>query len=113
MGALAAIQPTRAGAVSTAGAAVASSDTISAAILGDRGAFLEVINGGASPDVVAITDSTTTITQAAATPGGGSVTNATSRIFFIHPRQVDANGVVTVTHTFITTVTYKLYPLSY
>jgi hypothetical protein len=41
-----------------------------------------------------------------------SVTNATSKIFFIHPQQADpSTGLVTITHSVTSTVTYKLYPL--
>jgi hypothetical protein len=111
MAALSATTPTRAGAT-TSGAAVAASDTITRTILGTRGAFLEIINGNASSDTVAISDASTTNTGAAATAGGSSVTNATSKVFFIHPQQADGStGLVTVTHSVTTTVTYKLYPL--
>jgi hypothetical protein len=111
MAALSATTPTRAGTV-TSGAAVAASDTIARTLLGARGAYLEVINGNASPDTVAISDTSVSNTGAAATAGGGSVTNATSKIFFIHPQQADpSTGNVTVTHSVTSTVTYKLYPL--
>jgi hypothetical protein len=111
MAALSATTPARAGTV-TSGAAVASSDTITRTILGARGAFLEIINGNASSDTVAISDGSTTNTGAAAAAGGGSVTNATSKVFFIHPQQADSStGLVTVTHSVTSTVTYKLYPL--
>lgn len=111
MGALAATTPTRTGTAS-AGAAVAASDTIAAALLGTRGALLEVLNGNASPDSMTISDAGTT---PAGTPGGTyavSVTNATNKVFFIDPRQADpVSGNVTVTHSVTSTVTYKLYPL--
>jgi hypothetical protein len=111
MGALAAITPTRGGAVS-AGAAVAASDTINASIIGPRGALLEVINGNASPDTVAISDASVTPTGAAAAPVSQAVTNGTARIFKIMPGMADpVTGNVTVTHTVTATVTYKLYPL--
>lgn len=111
MAALTAITPTHNGATS-AGAAVAASDTITGAQLGSRGALLEILNGNASPDSMTISD-------AGSTPGGtapatyaGSVTNATNKIFYIHPSQADSTtGLVTVTHSVTTTVTYKLYPL--
>jgi hypothetical protein len=97
MGALSATTPTRTGTV-TSGAAVAASDTIASTLLGTNGCFLEII--------------TTTSTGAAATAGGGSVTNATSKIFKIFPQQADTStGNVTVTHSVTSTVTYKLYPL--
>lgn len=111
MGALVATTPTRTGVVS-AGAAVAASDTISRTILGVRGAYLEIINGNASPDSMTISDATVTETGAAAAANAPSVTNATSKAFFISPKQADpATGLVTITHSVTTTVTYKLYPL--
>jgi hypothetical protein len=113
MGALAATVPARTGTV-TSGAAVAASDTISQTILGTNGAYLEIINGNASTDNVTISDAGST---PAGTPisGGtysGSVTNATSKIFYLNPRQADpSTGLVTITHSVTATVTYKLYPL--
>ncbi len=111
MAALAAITPANTGTLST-GSAVAASDTISLAVMGQAGCHLEIINGNASPDSMTISD-------AGSSPAGnvvgtiaGSVTNATSKVFFI-PRTAAAvaTGLVTVTHSFITTVTYKLYPV--
>lgn len=111
MAALSATTPSRTGTV-TSGAAVASTDTIAASLLGTNGAFLEIINGNAASDTVAISDASTTSTGATAQAGGGSVTNATSKIFKIFPQQADpSTGLVTVTHSVTTTVTYKLYPL--
>lgn len=111
MGALSATTPTRTGAV-TSGAAVSASDTIAASLLGTNGAFLEIINGNASSDTVAISDASTTSTGAPATAGGGSVTNGTSKVFKIYPQQADTStGNVTVTHSVTSSVTYKLYPL--
>lgn len=113
MAALTAITPTNAGTVN-AGAAVAATDTISLAVLGPHGAYLEIINGNASPDVMTISD-------AGATPAGNalaggtiaaSVTNGTSKIFYIRREQVNqATGLVTVTHNPTATITYKLYPV--
>ena len=111
MSALVATVPTRAGATS-AGAAVAASDTITAAQLGAKGALLEIINGNASPNSVTISDSGST--PAGYSPGSyaATVTNATAKVFKIDPRQVDpATGLVTVTNSVTATVTYKLYPL--
>lgn len=111
MAALTAIVPTSAGVAST-GAAVSASDTISNSFTGTRGAFLEIINGGASPDTVAISDSGATDAGGSSAGSGGSVTNGTSKIFYISPYAFNpSSGNVTVTHTFTTTVTYKLYPL--
>lgn len=111
MAALSAIQPSRTGAVS-AGAAVAASDTIAAALLGINGCFLEIINGNASPDSMTISDASVTATGATATSNAPSVTNATSKAFLISPKQADpTTGLVTITHSVTSTVTYKLYPL--
>ena len=113
MAALTATTPTNTG-TATTGAAVAVSDTIVRSVMGPKGAYLEIVNGGASVDNVTLSDS-------GATPAGnqltnnrisGSGTNGTSKIFFIRQEQVDpATNLVTVTHDFITTVTYKLYPV--
>lgn len=111
MAALTATTPSRTGVV-TSGAAVAASDTIATTVLGSRGVFLEIINGNASPDAMTISDATVTPTGAAAASNAPSVTNATSKIFKIVPQQADpVSGLVTITHSVTTTVTYKLYPL--
>jgi hypothetical protein len=111
--ALTAFTPATTG-VANAGAAVAASDTIDQATLGANGVYLEVINGNASPDTVTISDY-------GSTPAGNtltsnqisvSVTNATSKIFLIRPSQVNpATGLVTITHSVTSTVTYKMYSL--
>lgn len=111
MAALSATTPSRTGVV-TSGAAVASTDTIATSVLGARGVFLEIINGNASPDTMSISDATVTPTGAAAAANAPSVTNATSKIFKILPSQADlTTGLVTITHSVTSTVTYKLYPL--
>jgi hypothetical protein len=112
MGALALTTPTRAGVVNTSGSAVASTDTISRTVLGNRGVYLEIINGNASPDSVTISDASTTPSGAAAASLAPSVTNATSKIFKIVPAMADqTTGLVTITHSVTSTVTYKMYPL--
>lgn len=113
MAALTAITPTNTGAVS-AGAAVASSDTVSTFTMGRRGALLEIINGNASPDNVTISD--VGLTPSGNPLSGGTisstVTNGTSRIFRLRPEQAESNfGVITITHSVTATVTYKLYPI--
>lgn len=111
MGVLNLTAPARDGVV-TAGAAVASTDTIPRSKLGTRGVILEIINGNASPDTVTISDASTTRTGAAAAPVSKSVANGTSQVFKILPAQADPlTGDVTVTHTVTSTVTYKMYPL--
>src|SRR5690349_12992480 len=110
MGALASTVPSTAGTTWT-GAAVSASDTIASTLLGDRGAYLVVVNGGASPDTVAISDSGLTPAGNAGTSTGGSVTNGTTKVFFISPRAFNpTTGNVTVTHSFTTSVTYILLP---
>lgn len=111
MAALTATTPNRAGVV-TAGAAVAASDTVPRAVIGSNGAYLEIINGNASPDAMTISDASVTPSGAAAAANAPSVTNATSKIFKITKEMGDpVTGDVTVTHSVTTTVTYKLYPL--
>lgn len=111
MSALAATTPTRGGVVVT-GSAVASTDTIAVSLLGAKGAFLKIINGNASSDSMTISDSSVTPTGAAATAIAPSVVNATSKVFLITARQADpATGLVTITHSVTSTVTYELYPL--
>lgn len=113
MAALTAITPVVAG-VASAGAAVAASDTVAQSILGQRGAYLEIINGNASSDTVTIKDF-------GATPAGNSltsnqytvsVTNGTSKVIWLKPSMVDpSTGLITITHSVTATVTYKLYPV--
>jgi hypothetical protein len=111
MAALTATRPTAVGAT-YAGAAVSASDTINTTDLGALGAFLVVINGGGSSDTVAITDSGTTPAGTAGTSTGGAVANATSKVFYIHPKQASpSTGLVTITHSFTTSVTYVLLPI--
>lgn len=112
MGALALTAPSRTGAV-VAGAAVAASDTISRTVLGTKGCLLIVINGNASPDTVTVSDAETTVQGGAAAASiSTAVANATSRVFKILPRQADpTTGLVTITHSVTTTVTYQLLPL--
>lgn len=113
MAALTATTPTLTG-VASAGAAVAASDTIAQSILGARGAYLEILNGNASTDNMTITDYGTT-RAGSSLPSNTfsvSVTNATNKIFWLKPEMVDpATGLITVTHSVTTTVTYKLYPV--
>lgn len=113
MAALSAIVPTNTGATS-AGAAVASSDTIDQSIMGTLGCHLEILNGNASTDNMTISDHGTTDAGNALTSNqiSVSVTNATNKTFFIRRAQVNpATGLVTITHSVTATVTYKLWPV--
>jgi len=110
MSALVATVPTRAG-VATPGANVAATDTIAAALLGSRGCLLEILNGNAATDTMSISDASVTPSGATAAPLAPTLATATNKVFKIRPEQADSAGVVTITHSVQTTVTYKLYPL--
>lgn len=111
MAALTATTPTRGGAA-TPGAAVASSDTIAASVLGANGAILEILNGNAATDTMSISDASLTPTGAAAAANAPTLATLTNKVFLISPRQADSvTGLVTITHSVTSTVTYKLYPL--
>jgi hypothetical protein len=111
MAALTAITPTYAGAVAAPGN-VAASDTISVSVMGPYGCILEIINGNASPDSMTISDASTTVTGASAASNAPSVTNATSKVFLIKRDQaVLSTGLVTITHSVTSSVTYKLFPV--
>ncbi len=108
MALLTAITPTVAG-VAWSPAAVSASDTIAAADLGAKGAYLVVINGGASPDTVTVVDPGLTPAGSAATNPTNSVANATTEVMFIPPTVVNlATGLATVQHSFTTSVTCVL-----
>lgn len=113
MGALTITSPTSAG-VAWSGAAVSASDTINMnAIPGGaaRGAWLIITNGGGSPDTVTVVDNSRTPAGNAATNLTNSVTNGTSEVMFIPASAADpTTGLVTVTHSFTTTVTYFVLP---
>lgn len=111
MALLTATRPTATG-VAWAPAAVSASDTISATDLGSLGAYLVIINGGGSSDTVTVSDSGLTPAGNAATAGTNAVANATSEVMYISPRAVNpSTSVVTVTHSFTTSVTCVLLPL--
>jgi len=111
MALLTATRPTAAG-VAWSPAAVSASDTIAAADLGTAGAYLVIINAGGSSDTVTVSDASLSPAGNAATPGTNAVANAASEVMYISPRAVNlTTGVVTVTHSFTTTVTYVLLPI--
>jgi hypothetical protein len=111
MALLTATQPTAAG-VAWTPAPVSASDTISAANLGTRGAYLVVINGGGSPDTVTVVDASLTPSGNAATNLTNSVTNGTTEVMFIPPSTLNTSTLVTtVTHSFTTSVTCVLLPI--
>lgn len=110
MATLTATVPTRAG-VASPGAGVAASDVVPASALGINGALLEILNGNAGVDNMTISDASTTPSGAAAAANAPTVAAGTNKVFKLSPKQADANGNITVTHSVTTTVTYKLYPL--
>lgn len=112
MAALAAITPSNTGTAST-GAAVAASDTVAQSIMGPHGAYLEIINGGGSTDNITISDAGSTPAGNALSGGtiAGSVANGASKVFDLkHAQVTPSTYLITITHSFTTSVTYKLYP---
>lgn len=98
-----------AAATTVAGAAVTTSDTVSASDIGTNGALLNVINGAGAPINVTLTDPNTTAVGNAGTAVAQAVANATDRWFRLSPGHVNpATGVATVTFSSATTITYKL-----
>lgn len=90
--------------------AVSASDTFTPG----NDVFLQVTNGGGSPDTVAIVSPGTSRGLAIA-DAGGSVTNGTTKVFGPFPADLFADpstGVTTVTHTFTTSVTCAVWKLS-
>jgi hypothetical protein len=112
MVALAATNPTNAG-VASPGAAVGSTDTIAQAVMGRNGVHLEILNGNAATDNMTISDAGSTPSGNALAGGSyaASVTNGTNKMFDIKRDQANpSTGLVTITHSVTTTVTYKLVP---
>lgn len=111
MALLTATRPTAAG-VAWSPAAVSASDTISAADLGQLGAYLVIINAGVGADSVTVSDAGATPAGNAATTVANSVANGASEVMYISPRAVNpATGVVTVAHTQPTGVNCVLLPI--
>lgn len=111
MAALTVITPTNGGVLSS-GIPVAASDTIDQGLMGPNGVIFEVINAGGSPDNITISDAGSTPAGNALAGGtiANTVTNGTSEVHYIKKSQVNPNtGLVTITHSFTTTVTCKLY----
>lgn len=111
MAALVATTPTKDG-VTVAGAAIAASDTVSASILGTRGALLELTNGSGSTNNVTISDDSDTSTGADATDVATTIANGASKVFKLLPAMANpSTRVITITNSQTATSTYKLYPL--
>lgn len=113
MAALTTTLPTNAGTLVTP-VAVAATDTIDRAVMGPKGAYLKINNGNAGTDNVTISDHGTTDAGNALPSNqlSASLTTGQNKIFFIRPEQVNpATGLVTITHSVQTSVTYELYPV--
>lgn len=107
MALLTAITPVAAG-TAWAPAAVSASDTIAAADLGQKGAYLVVINGGGSSDTVTVADPGFSPSGNAGTALTNAVANGTTEIMYIPPAWNLSTLVATITHSFITSVTCVL-----
>ena len=111
MAALTAITPTVTGVTST-GTAVSASDTIDQGTLGSQGCYIEVINAGGSSDTVTISDFGTTAAGNSLTSNQYTVAvaNGSSKIIWLQQSQVNpATGLITIAHSFTTSVTCKVY----
>lgn len=98
------------GGVQSAPAAVATTDTIAEAQFGSTGVILRVINGAGSPMTLTISDPNLTAVGNAGTATAVSITNATSKNFFIPRASINqSTGLVTLTYSSATSVTYELY----
>jgi hypothetical protein len=89
--------------------AVSASDTITEAQCGANGVLARVINGGGSPDTVTITDPNTTVLSSAATNPTYSVPAGASRMIPVPRSALNASGVITIAHSFTTSVTIEAY----
>lgn len=86
-------------------AAVSASDTVA---VDPSGLIYEVINGGASPDTVTIVDPGATPAGNPGTATGTSVAAGTRREWVLYPSYQNSSGIITITHSNTTTVTYNL-----
>jgi hypothetical protein len=101
-----------AGGLLAAPAAMATSNTIAQADIGQAGALLRVINGAVGSINVTISDPNTTALGNAGTTVPVAVANGTAKTFRISPSAVNqATGVATVAISDATTITYELQRL--
>lgn len=106
-----AVTPTKAGVLVSA-TAVSASDTIASSYVGERGCYVRVINGGGSSDTVTVLDPSLTPAGNPAAPTTVAVANATTKMIYISKNNVDpATGLVTITHSFTTSVTIEIFTL--
>lgn len=92
-------------------AAVSSSDTISAADIGSRGAALRVITAGTTTNVT-VADPGHTASGNAGTPVAVAVGATAAKMIYIPPSAVNrSTGVATVAYSATSSVTCELYRL--
>lgn len=91
--------------------AVAASDTILEGQFGPNGCIMRVINAGGTIDNVAVLDPGRTPSSNPGTVTAVAVPITTGVRMIPIPRSAidPATGFATVTHSFVTTVTYELY----
>jgi hypothetical protein len=88
-------------------AAVASSDTVAA---DPAGLILHIKNGGGSSDTVTLTDPGTTPAGSVATNPSFSVPATTGdRMYRLSPSLANSSGIITIAHSFITSVTCAVF----
>lgn len=96
-------------ATTVAAAAAATSNTIASSDIGDKGVFINIINGSGGSINVTLEDPTTTAVGNAGTEVAQAVGAGADRWFKVTPKHVDpATGLATVTLSSATTITYKL-----
>jgi hypothetical protein len=91
-------------------AAVSASDTIAGDLVPVTGGLIyRVINGGGSPDSVSVSDGGLTPVGNPGTVTPVTVTNATTKSILITRANINlTTNLVTITHSFTTSVTYEL-----
>jgi len=91
-------------------AAVSASDTIAGDLVPVTGGLLlRVINGGGSPDNVSVSDGGVTAAGNPGTVTPVAVSNGTTKTILITRANVNTStNLVTITHSFTTSVTYEL-----
>src|SRR5262249_5671552 len=90
--------------------AVSASDTIANTQMGPNGCDVRVINAGASPDTVTITDPNLTTMGDAAQNPTVSVANGTTKVIRVPLSAINqATGLATIAHSFITSVTCEVW----
>lgn len=94
-------------------AAAATSNTISASDIGNKGVLLNIINASGGSINVTLDDPTTTAVGNAGTEVAQAVANSADRWFKVTKNHVDpSTGVATVTLSSASSVTYKLIRMS-